>query len=80
MKASILDLRRRMGEVLKALERNESVTIFHRGKPKAVLNPVSRRNAGARAMDHRAFGMWSDREPVRDVDTFVRGLRQGQAN
>ena len=36
MKASILDLRRRMSEVLKALERNEDVTILYRGKKKGI--------------------------------------------
>ena len=36
MKASILDLRRRMKDVLLALDRNESVTIFYRGKEKAI--------------------------------------------
>ncbi|MBI2192911.1 MAG: hypothetical protein HYU36_13105 [Planctomycetes bacterium] len=40
MKASFLDLRRRMREVLRALERNESVTILYHGKEKAVLHPV----------------------------------------
>lgn len=35
MKVSILDLRRRMKDVLRALDRNESVTIYYRGNEKA---------------------------------------------
>ena len=43
MKASILDLRRRMKDILLALDRNESVTIFYRGKEKAILSPSRQR-------------------------------------
>ena len=41
MKASILDLRRRMKDVLLALDRNESVTIFYRGKRRCCMNPIA---------------------------------------
>lgn len=74
MKASILDLRRRMRDVLRALDRNESVTIYYRGKEKAVLSP-SRQRTGKSVKDHEAFGMWRDREDTADVDAFVRSLR-----
>ena len=49
MKASMLDLRRRMRDVLRALDRNESVTIYYRGKEKAVLSP-SRQRTGKSVM------------------------------
>ena len=38
MKASILDLRYRMKDVLKALERKEKVSILYHGKLKGVIN------------------------------------------
>ncbi len=81
MKASFLDLRRRMQEVLHALERNESVTILYRGKERAVLVPVTRdeRKAG-RISEHPAFGMWAEREDMRDVEGYVRELRQGRGH
>lgn len=74
MKASILDLRRRMRDVLRALDRNESVTIYYRGKEKAVLSP-SRQRTGKSVKDHETFGMWRDRDDTTDVDAFVRSLR-----
>ncbi len=77
MKATILDLRRRMREVLLALDRNESVTIYYRGKKKAVLSPC-RQLSGKSVKDHEAFGMWQDREDTADVDAFVRDLRKGR--
>jgi hypothetical protein len=36
MKATITDLRYRMKDILKAIDRNETVTIFYRGKEKAL--------------------------------------------
>jgi antitoxin (DNA-binding transcriptional repressor) of toxin-antitoxin stability system len=40
MEASIVDLRYRMKSVLEALDRGESVTVLHRGKPRARLEPI----------------------------------------
>lgn len=77
MKASILDLRRRMRDILLALDRNESVTIYYRGKEKAILSP-SRHRSDKSIKDHEAFGMWRDRDETADVDGFVRNLRKGR--
>jgi antitoxin (DNA-binding transcriptional repressor) of toxin-antitoxin stability system len=79
MKASILDLRRQMSDVLKSLEHNEPVTILHRGKKKAMLYPAgaARSQPGA-AADHPAFGMWKKRADLSDVDRHVRRLRKAR--
>ena len=68
MKASILDLRRRMKDVLLALDRNESVTI---------LSPTRQRTKKP-VKDHEAFGMWRDKKDITDVDAYVRNLRKGR--
>jgi hypothetical protein len=39
MKATVVDLRYKMNDVLKALDRNEKVTVLYRGKVKGVLIP-----------------------------------------
>ena len=39
MRATVVDLRYKMNDVLKALERNEKVTVLYRGKIKGVLVP-----------------------------------------
>jgi len=81
MEASILDLRRRMADVLRALDRNESVTILYRGRKKAVLVP-----AGAPAGERRSvtslagFGMWKDHEASKDVAEYVRRLRRSRVD
>ena len=79
MKVSILDLRRRMKDILLALDRNESVIILYRGNEKAILSPIRQRTRKP-VKDHEAFGMWRDREDMADVDAYVRNLRKGCLN
>ena len=81
MKASILDLRRRMSDVLRALARGERVTILHRGKEKGVLYPANGpEDRSAAVSEHAAFGMWRDRGDLQDVDRAVRKMRRGRVN
>ena len=79
MIATILDLRRRMSEVIKALDRNEPVTILYRGRPKGILYPMPGAKEKQRPItEEKVFGMWKDREDMRDVEAYVRRLRQGR--
>lgn len=56
MKATIVDLRYKMNDVLKALDRKEEVTVLYRGKVKGVLVP-SREKTLTRMGEHPFFGM-----------------------
>ncbi len=58
MKATIVDLRYKMNDVLKALERNEKVTVLYHGKVKGIIVPENRKEQG-KIMDHPFFGMLS---------------------
>jgi hypothetical protein len=78
MKASMLDLRRRMKDVLRALERNESVTLLYRGRTKGIIMPAPHKKGVVKVSEHPAFGMWKDRKDLRDVDAFVRSVRKGR--
>ena len=81
MKASILDLRRRMAEVLRALDRNESVKILYRGRQRAILVPARNgRQAKLTVKEHPAFGMWKDHDEIEDVTAHVRKLRKARFN
>ena len=66
-----------MKDVLHALDRSESVTIYYRGKEKAILKP-SRRRTEISVTEHAAFGMRRDRKDMADVDAYVRNLRRGR--
>ena len=56
MKASIVDLRYKTAEILKALSRNESVTVLYHGKVKGVIQPAGGTPA-SKVKDHPFFGM-----------------------
>lgn len=80
MRASFVDLRKRSREIINALRRKEEVTVLYRGKPTAVLKPLSdEHGAGTTsALDHEAFGIWADHAGLVDVSAHVRGLRKGR--
>ena len=74
MKASVVDLRYRMKEILKAIDRNEEVTILYHGKVKGVIKPNISRGR-KRISDHPFFNMRVSKETVHKVMTDLRGGR-----
>ena len=76
MKASIVDLRYKMNDVLKALSRNEEVTILYRGKPKGRILPLGKRATELKVKDHPFFGLRKDdKESVSDIMNQLRAPR-----
>ncbi len=61
MKASIVDLRYKTNDILKALYRNESVTVLYLGKVKGVIKPA-REKSELKIKDHPFFGMYGESE------------------
>jgi antitoxin (DNA-binding transcriptional repressor) of toxin-antitoxin stability system len=83
MKASVLDLRRRMKDILNSLKRNEPVTLLRRGKVVGTIQPPESALASGsdlHASAHPAFGMWRDRPGLEDVEAAVERLRGGRFN
>ncbi|NOY30803.1 MAG: type II toxin-antitoxin system prevent-host-death family antitoxin [Planctomycetes bacterium] len=81
MKASFVDLRNKSSEIIQALNRNEQVTVLYRGKPAAVMLPISNASeAVCQAKDHPAFGLWADNEASKEVAARVRQLRKGRVD
>ena len=78
MDATTLDLRYRTKDVLKAVERGETVTVLYRGKEKARIVPIAGRRKTRNIRSDEAFGLWKDREDLRRVRPYVRRLRQGR--
>jgi antitoxin (DNA-binding transcriptional repressor) of toxin-antitoxin stability system len=75
MRASVLDLRYRMKEVLKALERRERVSLLYHGKVKGAIVPVGEERV-SRTAEHPFFGMASrSDESVVSVMDRLRGGR-----
>ena len=56
MKASIVDLRYKTATILKALARNESVTVLYHGKVKGIIKPAGATKVTS-VKNHPFFGM-----------------------
>jgi hypothetical protein len=76
MKASVVDLRYKMNDVLKALDRNEEITILYRGKVKGILIS-SKKKTQLKMTDHPFFGMFAQADKT-SVQEEMDGLRRAR--
>ena len=81
MNATIVDLRYHMKDVLRAIDRGETVTVLCRGKQKAKLTPIAPASGASdkgevKTKDQPLFGLWNDRDDLSDPASYVRKLRQ----
>ena len=74
MQATVVDLRYRMNEVLKALDRNEDVDILYRGQKKGVLVAEAKRFR-LKVAEHPFFNMRSAQRSVAEEMANLRGGR-----
>ena len=75
MRASIVDLRYRMKQVLSALNRRERVTILYHGQAKGTIVPTSEPSHRP-VCEHPFFG--SRRRDGRSVNEIMEALRGGR--
>ena len=68
------ELRLNTSKILKKVQRIGSATVTLRGKPVAKLMALNEEKV-IRAADHPAFGMWADREDMKDVHAWLRKVR-----
>ena len=75
MNATVVDLRTKMKQVLRALDRRARVTLLCRGKVRGTIIPVENETR-VRARDCPMFGMYrKDRKPVHKIMEELRGGR-----
>ena len=72
MEATIVDLRYKMKDVLKALERNETVLIKYRGKVKGIISSKAEKE-NTFIEDHPFFGM--KRKEILSVEEEMQSIR-----
>jgi len=70
------DLRMRTGKVIKAVKKGEDVTITYRGEPVAVMKSISKTKKSH--FEPLGFGMWVNREDLKDVDKWIRERRKAR--
>ena len=79
MKASVVELRTKMKEVLQALGRNEQVAILYHGKVAGIISsPKTRLRKRTRVQDHPLFGMNRDVRKGKSVEQIMNELRGGR--
>jgi hypothetical protein len=75
MRVSVVDLRYRMNDVLKALDRNEDVSILYHGKLKGVLK-ASNQTIANKVSAHPYFNMLAG--TGKTVEQEMQALRGGR--
>ena len=76
MKASIVDLRYKMSDVLKALDRNEEITILYRGTARGKIIPLEEKVSELKVNQHPFFGSVNDsNNSVSEMMEKVRSAR-----
>ncbi|MFQ5708915.1 MAG: type II toxin-antitoxin system Phd/YefM family antitoxin [bacterium] len=78
MKASIVDLRYKMNDILKALDRNEQVTVLYHGKVKGIIVPA-KKDQNKKMTNHPFFGMLSEGSEKSVLD-ILKDLRKPRYN
>lgn len=78
MKATVVDLRYKMNDILKALDRNETVTILYHGKVKGFIVPAKAKEF-KKIKDHPFFGM-SATKSQKSVPDELNDLRKARYN
>ena len=78
MNASVVELRTKMKEVLKALKRNEQVKILYHGKVAGIIMPPKTKSKKMRVQDHPFFGMDLPAYRGKTVKQIMDELRGGR--
>ncbi len=74
METSAADLRYNFKDVMRAVERNEPVTVLYHGKPKAEIKAIVRPSQ-KKVAAHPFFGMSDAETSVEEEMLKLRGLR-----
>ena len=75
MKATIVDLRYRMKEILRALKRREPVHILYHGKEAGVIMPLGQKK-NCKVAEHPFFGCAKTEEASETVEKKLNRLRE----
>ena len=76
MQATAMDLRYHMKDILKALDRNESVDISYRGEIRGTIIPKRTKKRKIDMRNHPTCGMY--RDDPRSVEEIMHELRKGR--
>ncbi len=78
MRASVVDLRTKMREVLQALRRNEVVEVLYHGKVAGRIFPPVQEKPAGQFRSHPFFGMHKKQSGGKSVEKTMDDLRGGR--
>ena len=75
MKIALEKVAKRPASVLKALKSGKEVTLTYMSETVEVIARSAQESELERIMRHPAFGMWADREDMKDPNEWRRNMR-----
>lgn len=69
--ATAKDLHVHAGDLLEEVGKGNEVVIRYRGRPFALLKPLKSASANVIPFKDHGFGMWKDREDMKDVHKWI---------
>jgi prevent-host-death family protein len=79
MQVSVKELKKQPGRIISMAGAGNAITVTMRGKPAAKIVPLDYASEEADACEELlAFGIWKDREDMKDPSAFVADLRKGR--
>ena len=80
MEVSTKQLRMGSGRIISQVHNGQTVTITYRGKPMAKIVPLAPRHEN-NSLDTQGelFGLWKDRDDMKDVEGYIRNARKGRS-
>ena len=65
--------------IISEVSKGQEITITWQGKPSARIVPIiDARNGSMDVSDDELFGIWRDREDMKDVEHYLRNMRKGR--
>ena len=79
---NVRHIQHHLAAVLADVEGGEVIEVRRRGRPVARLVGIAQTHEPASwgTASFPAFGIWKDRDDMRDVDTYVRDLRKARTH
>jgi prevent-host-death family protein len=79
MEITTKQLRIQPGKILSQVSNGQDVTITYRGKPWAKLVPIAeRRPVYLDDSEDELFGIWEDRDEMKNVEQYVKNMRKSR--
>ena len=77
MYVTLKELKKQPGRIFSMVSDGNEFIVTSRGVPKAKMIPFQQKPANEEPK-LKGFGMWADREDMKDVDAYIRNLRKGR--